>query len=108
MKEGIGSGELGEKADWAFHMAIAEASQNPMLTSIMNSVSGMIVETMRETRRIWLFSKQTTTEKLLAEHQAIFEAIRDQNPDAARARMLEHLTNVENVLRRYIRTQQPN
>ncbi|GAD15377.1 gntR family transcriptional regulator [Geobacillus kaustophilus GBlys] len=108
MKEGIGSDELGEKADLAFHMAIAAASQNPMLVSIMNSVSGMIVETMRETRRIWLFSKQTTTEKLLAEHQAIFEAIRDQNPDAARTRMLEHLTNVENVLRRYIRTQQPD
>lgn len=111
MQEGIGNDELGEKADLAFHMAVAVASHNPILVSLMNSVSEMLIETMRETRRIWLFSKQTTTEKLLQEHTNIFEAIQEKNAEAARERMLQHLTNVENILQKYIfpiSTQQNN
>ncbi|MFC4182755.1 FadR/GntR family transcriptional regulator [Saccharococcus thermophilus] len=111
MQEGIGNDELGEKADLAFHMAVAAASHNPILVSLMNSVSEMLIETMRETRRIWLFSKQTTTEKLLQEHTNIFEAIQEKNAEAARERMLQHLTNVENILQKYIfpiSTQQNN
>jgi GntR family transcriptional repressor for pyruvate dehydrogenase complex len=108
MKEGIGNDELGEKADLAFHMAVAAASHNPILVSLMNSVSEMMVEAMRETRRIWLFSKQTTTEKLLHDHTEIFEAIKEGNAEAAQERMLQHLTNVENVLHQYISTQRNN
>ncbi|WP_199426351.1 FadR/GntR family transcriptional regulator [Thermaerobacillus caldiproteolyticus] len=102
MREGIGNEELGEKADLAFHMAIAVASQNPILVSLMNNVSEMMIETMRETRRIWLFSKQTTSEKLLEEHRKIFEAIQEKKAEAARQRMLAHLANVERVLEPYI------
>jgi GntR family transcriptional regulator, transcriptional repressor for pyruvate dehydrogenase complex len=102
MSESIGDEELGEKADFLFHMAIAAASQNPILVSLMNNVSGMMVETMRETRRIWLFSKQTTSEQLLEEHRNIFEAIKKQNAELAQERMKEHLGNVEKVLAKYI------
>lgn len=104
MKQGIdvGDEELGEKADFLFHMAVATASQNPILVSLMNNVSEMMIETMRETRRIWLFSKQTTSEQLLDEHMQIFEAIKDRDADAAQERMLQHLSNVERVLKKYI------
>ncbi|WP_044895014.1 FadR/GntR family transcriptional regulator [Bacillus alveayuensis] len=102
MKGGIGNEELGEKADFQFHIAVATASQNPILVSLMNNVSGMMVETMRETRRIWLFSKQATSEQLLEEHIRIFEAIREQNAELAQERMREHLGNVEKVLAKYI------
>ncbi|MBB5324966.1 GntR family transcriptional repressor for pyruvate dehydrogenase complex [Anoxybacillus tepidamans] len=104
MKQGIdvGDEELGEKADFLFHMAVATASQNPILVSLMNNVSEMMIETMRETRRIWLFSKQATSEQLLDEHMKIFEAIKDRDADAAQERMLQHLSNVERVLKKYI------
>jgi GntR family transcriptional regulator, transcriptional repressor for pyruvate dehydrogenase complex len=102
MKDGIGNEELGEKADFQFHIAVATASQNPILVSLMNNVSGMMVETMRETRRIWLFSKQATSEQLLEEHIRIFEAIKEQNAELAQERMREHLGNVEKVLAKYI------
>lgn len=102
MREVIGDEELGEKADFLFHMAIAAATKNPLLVSLMNNVSGMMMETMRETRRIWLFSKQATTEQLLEDHIAIFEAIRDQNAELAQERMKEHLGHVEKVLANYI------
>jgi GntR family transcriptional regulator, transcriptional repressor for pyruvate dehydrogenase complex len=102
MREGLGDEELGEKADFLFHLAIAAASQNPILVSLMNNVSGMMAETMHETRRIWLFSKQATSEQLLEEHIRIFEAIKEQNSELAQERMREHLGNVEKVLAKYI------
>ncbi len=102
MRKAIGDEELGEKADFLFHMAIAAATKNPLLVSLMNNVSGMMMETMRETRRIWLFAKQATTEQLLEDHIAIFEAIRDQHVELAQERMKEHLGHVENVLASYI------
>ncbi|MCL6615770.1 MAG: FadR family transcriptional regulator [Anoxybacillus ayderensis] len=102
MREAIGDEELGEKADFLFHMAIAAATKNPLLVSLMNNVSGMMMETMRETRRIWLFAKQATTEQLLEDHIAIFEAIREQNAELAQERMKDHLGHVEKVLSDYI------
>ena len=35
-------------------------------------------ETMKETRRVWLFSKQTTVERLYDEHMDIYEAVKRQ------------------------------
>lgn len=101
MKRANGNEELGEKADFQFHLTLAEASQNPMLVGLMKNVSGLMVETMKETRRLWLFSKQTTMERLFEEHLAIFEAIRDQDEEKARREMLAHLENVEEILQNY-------
>lgn len=97
-----GDGELGEKADFSFHLALAAAAHNPLLSSLMAHVSDLMIETQRETRRLWLFSKETTTEKLYEEHAAIYQAIIDQDEEKARKSMLTHLANVEDILRRYI------
>lgn len=101
MLEAKGNEELGEKADLQFHMAIAEASQNPLLMRLMNSVSGLMGETMRETRKVWVFSKQTTVVQLYKEHLAIFEAIKGKEEGEARHRMIVHLENVEAILQKY-------
>ncbi len=96
-----GNGELGEKADLAFHLALAGASQNDLLKGLMNHVSSLLIETMRETRKIWLFSKKTTVKRLYEEHEAIYRAVKEQNGKKAEQAMLEHLTNVETVLASY-------
>lgn len=101
MKGAQGDGDLGEKADLKFHLAIAEASQNQLLMNLMNQVSGLMGETMRETRRVWLFSKETTVERLYNEHLAIYEAVVDQNEEGARKLMLVHLENVDAILQKY-------
>jgi GntR family transcriptional repressor for pyruvate dehydrogenase complex len=103
MKEAFGNEELGEQADFAFHLAIAEASQNPLLVSLMNSVSGIMVETMRETRRLWLYGEQVTSERLYHDHEGIYEAIEQQDEVLAQKRILEHLEAVEQVLSKFIR-----
>ncbi len=98
MEKGIGDEKAGEKADFHFHMAIAEASHNKILLELMNHVSEMIAETIGESRRIILYGEQTTAERLLEEHQAIYEAVLGQDIDSAQQAMLNHLTNVEHIV----------
>ncbi|WP_409305079.1 FadR/GntR family transcriptional regulator [Peribacillus sp. SCS-155] len=98
MKNSNGNGDAGEKADVDFHLAIASGSHNPLLISLMNHVSGMMAETMKETRQLWLFSQQASTDRLYEEHVSIYRAIKEQNAEKARKIMLKHIENVEEVL----------
>src|SRR5699024_4246154 len=50
MPNAKGERELGEQADLAFHLAIAEATQNKMLMNLQKSVADITLESMRETR----------------------------------------------------------
>ncbi|WP_338751038.1 FadR/GntR family transcriptional regulator [Bacillus sp. FJAT-52991] len=94
--------ELGDEADLVFHLAIAEATGNPLLLSLMNHVSDLVSESMKETRRICLYSEMTTFDQLNEEHEAIFQAIEERNPEKARLEMNAHIHNVENILREYM------
>lgn len=107
MKQHAGDIILGEKADLDFHFAIARASGNPILVSLMNHVSGLMGESMRETRRICLYTETATVDRLHEEHEAIFLAIKNELPDTAAVNMQAHLQNVESVLSTYMRTLQP-
>ncbi|WP_445486656.1 FadR/GntR family transcriptional regulator [Niallia sp. 03133] len=107
MKAANGVEELGEKSDLQFHLAVAESSQNPLLTNLLLNVSDLMQETMKETRRLWLFSKQTTTERLYEEHLEIYQAIVDQDENRANAAMLYHLQKVEAVLHQYFHEKEP-
>ncbi|EAZ86387.1 FadR/GntR family transcriptional regulator [Lysinibacillus fusiformis] len=104
MEQAHGDGELGEKVDYQFHVAIATASQNPLLATILDQISGLMIDTMKETRRIWLYSKKTTSEQLYEEHMNIFLAIQQQNEELAKQAMTFHLSNVEKVLLQYFET----
>lgn len=101
MKQAGNNLNLGERADVNFHLAIAEATQNEMLMQLMDSISHTLSQTMLESRRIWFFYEETSLERLYQEHQAIYEAIVDQNASLAQELMLAHLRKVENV---YVRS----
>lgn len=104
MKEHAGDILLGEKADLDFHFAIAEATGNTLLVTLMNHVASLIGESMRETRRICLYTEAATVDRLYEEHEAIFLAIKKQQPDLAAIHMQGHLVNVENVLSNYLKS----
>ncbi len=108
MKQAHGDGELGEKVDYQFHAAISNASQNPLLATLLDQISGLMIETMKETRRIWLYSQKTTSEQLYDEHMQIFLAIKQQNEELAKHAMASHLSNVEKVLLQYFETTESN
>ncbi|MFB4162140.1 FadR/GntR family transcriptional regulator [Geomicrobium sp. JSM 1781026] len=94
--------KLGEKADWAFHMQVARASKNDMLVRLLQSVADLTVETMLETRRIWLYSEKVRAEQLHEEHMAIYTAIEKQQVARAGELMMDHLQSVEGLLSQYI------
>ncbi|MDQ0340046.1 GntR family transcriptional repressor for pyruvate dehydrogenase complex [Caldalkalibacillus uzonensis] len=101
MSRAAGDEDLGEKADVKFHLAIAEASQNSVLVKLMNQIADTMVETMRESRRIWLYAEESTFERLYQEHVSIYQAIVDRNAPLAEQLMLAHLVKVEEVLIRF-------
>lgn len=98
-------GDLGERADYQFHVAVAEASHNRMLINLLNSVSEIMQETMRESRKLTYYSKGSANH-LQKEHQRIYEAIKDRDADLAEKHMLHHLKNVENLLINYIENEE--
>lgn len=101
MKEAKGQGEIGEKADLDFHLAIAHATHNKMLINLMTSVSEIMVESMKETRLLLLYSQEMMG-SLYEEHQLIYESIKARRSEEAQKNMLTHLIGVEKVLSKYI------
>jgi GntR family transcriptional repressor for pyruvate dehydrogenase complex len=100
MEDVLQDESAGERADVEFHMQIAEASHNALLIQLMKSLSLRMQETMRDMRRLWFYKEETSAIRLLAEHQAIYEAIRLQDGDAAAKLMEKHLLKVEKVLKK--------
>ncbi|MFB9859599.1 FadR/GntR family transcriptional regulator [Salinicoccus siamensis] len=98
METAVENNELGEQADYDFHMAIAEATGNPLLINLLEDVSETMIRTMRETRRLWLYETQKSIEKIYEEHKLIYKAIKDKNEDEATKNMLSHLKEVEELL----------
>ena len=98
MSRDIDHAEIGEKSDWKFHYAIAQASQNILLTRLMNAVSDTIKNTMRANRQK-LFSTQKMPQLILDTHESIYEAIKNCDLMEARKRMFEHLLIVENNMK---------
>ncbi|MFD2831564.1 FadR/GntR family transcriptional regulator [Corticicoccus populi] len=93
---------LGEKADYEFHVMIAKASSNPMLIELLENISGIMIEGMRETRRIWLYNKVETIQNIYEQHSAIYRAVRDGDAFGAEQAMHAHLDSVEKTLLKHL------
>ncbi|HHW43400.1 FCD domain-containing protein [Desulfofundulus thermobenzoicus] len=98
MEADIASGEVGEKADWQFHYAVAEATHNSLVVELMNTIAGTMQRVLR-TARMQLYMTPGTPQRLLKEHRAIFQAIREGRDKDARRAMFDHLDKVEKGLR---------
>ncbi|MGG4268090.1 FadR/GntR family transcriptional regulator [Peribacillus simplex] len=98
--------ELSDKADIAFHVAVANASQNELLITLMNHVSELMMEKMRNIRRVALYSEEMTLKRLYQQHARIYDAIVAQDEAGARNAMLFHLQSVEEALNRVIQKNQ--
>ncbi|MEK4760329.1 FadR/GntR family transcriptional regulator [Viridibacillus sp. FSL E2-0187] len=94
--------DLGERADLAFHLAIAKAADNVLLSTLMQHVSDLMSESMRETRRICLYDEKQTLDLLNEQHHLIYKQIEAQDSEAAAKAMKSHLQFVESVLAQYI------
>ncbi|TVT36664.1 FadR family transcriptional regulator [Amycolatopsis rhizosphaerae] len=81
--------------DLEFHRRIAAGSGNPVLSSLVESVSG---RTQRA--RTWRgITQEGVVERTLTEHRAIQQALAARQPDVARAWATVHIVGVEQWLR---------
>ncbi|WP_239751010.1 FadR/GntR family transcriptional regulator [Mammaliicoccus sp. H-M34] len=103
MQLAINENELGEASDLKFHLAIADAAKNDILKQLLLNVSDIMRHTMKETRKIYLYTKSKSIEKLYNEHKEIFEAIKSKNAKLAQSKMTFHLEEVEKVVLNNIR-----
>ncbi|MFD1179094.1 FadR/GntR family transcriptional regulator [Paenibacillus puldeungensis] len=94
MEETIGNEEISQVYDVNFHLAIAKASQNPMLRQMMESISALMMRTIRESRSLWLFSEKDSALRLFQEHQQMLEAIKERDSRRAGEIMGIHLTKI--------------
>lgn len=88
-----------EQADTRFHLAVAAASGNKLLYGALQTLLLSMGSAMKESRGLWLFAEHAPAERLAGEHRRILEAIRAQQPAAAKRRMGAHLRKVELLLR---------
>ncbi|MEZ0491337.1 FadR/GntR family transcriptional regulator [Kineococcus sp. TBRC 1896] len=81
--------------DERFHAAVAAASGNGALAAILRGVSGATVRA-----RVWrALTVADSRQRTIAEHTAIYEAVRDGDRERAHAAALLHVANVEAWLR---------
>jgi GntR family transcriptional repressor for pyruvate dehydrogenase complex len=72
--------------DIRFHQAVAAASGNPILASLVEMVSKLFYELRRESIRV-----ATDKKEAAEEHRVIYQAIRARDPERARQAMANHL-----------------
>ncbi|WP_229750529.1 FadR/GntR family transcriptional regulator [Paenibacillus nasutitermitis] len=98
MGTSLGDEQASEQADVRFHLQIAEAAQNPVLTDLVRSLSEKLHDSMKDTRALWFYAELRSAERLLGEHTGIYEAIANQDEPLAAQRMESHIAKVERVL----------
>ena len=84
--------------DAAFHLAIAEASENAVLYQVMSSLFGLLESSISESREK-LYQEPQMVGALYRQHLALSDAIAAGDPQAARAASDAHLNFVETTIR---------
>lgn len=77
------------EADLDFHLALAEAAENPLILSLLDSIVGLLRE-----QRIKIFFEKGGPERGQYHHARILAAIEKRDAEAARAAMRNHLRQV--------------
>lgn len=101
MKVDTDAGGLGTEGDLAFHLAIASATKNPLQVYLMKNVVDFLHVGIRE-NLLHLYEDPANIVEILRQHQAIYQAIRSGDTDAAFKTMQNHI----NYVIRFFKTRQ--
>lgn len=100
MDDAIPRGDSSIHADLEFHRAIAVATRNKHFLAIFNYLGEVLIPRARlQTHRINGGTQREYLERISREHQQIYLAIKNQDPDGARAAMRLHLGSSRDRLR---------
>jgi len=102
MERNLESLKSSEDFDANFHILVARATHNVVWLHLMQTIFDAMKEFQRGVwRAVYLTEEDHRT--LYNHHKAVFEAIRDREPERAREVMLEHLTFAEHRSGIYVR-----
>jgi GntR family transcriptional regulator, transcriptional repressor for pyruvate dehydrogenase complex len=91
-------GRLGIQEDVSFHMAIAYATKNLAQVHIMRTFYDLLHFGIKENLH-YLYTVPGNLEIIDAQHQAVLEALRHHDPEAAFTAMKKHITFVLDFVR---------
>jgi GntR family transcriptional regulator, transcriptional repressor for pyruvate dehydrogenase complex len=87
-------------ADFQFHREVARATGNRHFADLMTYLGTMIIPRTRvNTMPVTPEGRLDYLQRVNGEHESIYNAIRNQDPEAARAAMRTHLANSRDRLR---------
>jgi GntR family transcriptional repressor for pyruvate dehydrogenase complex len=93
MREGLADRTEYIEADVAFHLTIAEATQNRLILHLMHAIRDQLERALGSIYRI-----PGSPERSIEDHGLIIAAMSERKPDEARAQMREHLARVEEAV----------
>jgi GntR family transcriptional regulator, transcriptional repressor for pyruvate dehydrogenase complex len=77
------------EADLDFHLSLAEAADNPLILSLIDSIVGLL-----RAQRLRIFYVDGGPERGQFHHKRILEAVAQRDPEASRGAMRAHLQQV--------------
>jgi len=103
MEYEIANDRLGDEQDFAFHQAIVEATHNPHFVALSSHLEQGARRVIRQARTNTKVRHVEMIEAVQEEHQAIFDAIKAGDPDAAALAAETHLKNAAQRLNMYLK-----
>lgn len=86
------AGEVPVGEDLFFHIRIAEASKNPVLKSLMMTITPDLIKSYRKYN---ICSDDSDNQKLVKEHRDLVAMIEDKDGEGAKAAMIIHLKEIK-------------
>jgi GntR family transcriptional regulator, transcriptional repressor for pyruvate dehydrogenase complex len=94
MESGLAAEDSFIDADLRFHLTLAEATRNRVVSHLMHAIRGLLHRSLASSYHI-----PGSPERAIELHRLILEAIQDKHPEEARQRMQEHVSRVERDIR---------
>lgn len=98
MQKHVANAQISSEADIQFHTIIAEAAHNPLLVSMLQSVSQPIARQIQHTRALLAQSNKEALVHLHEEHIRIYNALEKHDAQLAKQAMSDHLETVQSLL----------
>lgn len=98
MRETAERHEQSVEFDLQFHFAVGQATHNRVLHKLINTLDEMMHHTFLSNRHE-MYRAPGVASRIIAEHEAILDAIRRRQPNKARLGMAKHLDHVEKGLK---------
>lgn len=97
-RENIDTALQGEENDRAFHIRIAQATQNDMMASTIENIWNTRIDSPMWDKLHEHIDDQSFRHKWLVDHEKILNALQRRDAELARKEMWQHLENVKNTL----------